>query len=626
MATPEALSVFFTSISQIDNRKLDLVGLVTASDALKAVGLLDHGIVLYKYWMLSNGESQILYLAAYNCAVQLIGLGRIDEAQQMLSRSITLKPDFTLARLTLANTYERQGNKPKAIATLQSAIEHLTQITSGNVSSKVLALKNIARLKRNTAEAEAALKEAAELDPTQAELVQHWINTRQTRCSWPALQPLGALSIEEIKNLLAPLTGSMILDDPQYLLRVSASYTRQQIGSAGMVTHGAWPVPIASTREKLRIGYMSSDLCNHAIGYLMTDVFKHHDRKRYEIRVYNIGERTRDPLQEKVYQAVDSWTDVKPMPDKQAAKAILDDGIDILLDINGHTNFQRTRLLAMKPAPIIANWLGYPGTMGSEFHDYIIADDFIIPPTHERFYSEQVLRLPCYQPNGALIGIPQPKLSRVELGLPEKGFVFCCFNGAIKITSQIFSRWMTILRAVPGSVLWLRGGGSDDAPIHLREEAARQGVEGHRLVVLPFQSNTEYLACHRYADLFLDTFPYGAHTTASDSLRMGVPIVTLPGDGFPSRVCASLSSAAGIPEMICRSPREYVDKAIHLATHPGELQAIRSKLSAGLPTCTLFDSAKLVRHLEELFETMWQDYCTGKLQQPKDFRIYARPE
>jgi predicted O-linked N-acetylglucosamine transferase (SPINDLY family) len=254
--------------------------------------------------------------------------------------------------------------------------------------------------------------------------------------------------------------------------------------------------------------------------------------------------------------------------------------------------------------------------MGSDVHHYIIADDFIIPPGYEFFYSEGVLRLPCYQPNGKLFQVPPVAPSRAELGLPEGAFVFCCFNGSVKITEPMFSRWMRILAQVPNSVLWFRGSATDDFALRLRVEATARGISPDRLVFLSFRANTEYLACHAHADLFLDTFPYGAHTTASDALRMGVPIVTLAGLSFASRVCGSLSIAAGLPDLVCATPEEYEAKAVSLATNPSEMAAVRNKLAIARPNATLFDAPKLVQHLEQLFETMWQAYATDSLPLP----------
>jgi predicted O-linked N-acetylglucosamine transferase (SPINDLY family) len=345
-------------------------------------------------------------------------------------------------------------------------------------------------------------------------------------------------------------------------------------------------------------------------------LFALHDRSRYEIWVFNISPPKNDLIQEKIRAQVEHWIDLDSVDDATAAQRILESGIDILLDMNGHTNFQRTRLLAMKPAPVIANWLGYPGTMGSLSHHYIIADEVIIPPAYEAFYSEAVLRLPCYQPNGPLLEKPAANKTRAELYLPEHAVVYCCFNGAVKITPSVFSRWMEILWAVPESVLWLRGTESQTQE-RLRSAAQSLGVAGERLVFLPFCSNTEYLGYHQYADVFLDTFPYGAHTTASDALRMGVPIITLMGPSFASRVCASLSRAAGLDELVCSTPDQYLERAIRMGHDAAWRGEVRQRLSAALPGSTLFDTAKLARHLEALFETMWQAHASGKLPQPR---------
>jgi predicted O-linked N-acetylglucosamine transferase (SPINDLY family) len=215
-----------------------------------------------------------------------------------------------------------------------------------------------------------------------------------------------------------------------------------------------------------------------------------------------------------------------------------------------------------------------------------------------------------------LFDIPPANKTRAELGLPENAVVYCCFNGAVKVTPSVFARWMEILGAVPQSVLWLRGTESQ-TQARLRSAAQSLGVAGERLVFLPFCSNTEYLGYHQYADVFLDTFPYGAHTTASDALRMGVPIVTLMGPSFASRVCASLSSAAGLTDLICRTPEQYLACAIRMGQDTDWRNAVRQRLHAALPGCTLFDTAKLARHLEGLFETMWQAYANGQLPQPR---------
>jgi predicted O-linked N-acetylglucosamine transferase (SPINDLY family) len=604
----EVVPLFSETIRKVESKELDLLGLISSTDSLTKAGQADLAVVLYKFWLLANPDHPLRYAAAFNCGSLLIAQGDLAGGKEFLQQAVACNPEFFPARLNLATVMERLNDAEGALASLRATVDRLAGVSRSSIDSKVLALKNIARIQRATAEAETALRQAIEIDPTQAELVQHWINNRQSRCIWPVLEPVGRLGVDDLRQMMAPLSASVHADDPELQRAVARNYVERALRDEPCVTAGRWPPPASPIKQKLRIGYLSSDLCNHAIGYLMTDLFGCHDKSRYEIRVYNIGERTDDPLQRKIMGQVDHWADIKSMPDKAAAAMIVRDGVDILLDINGHTNYQRTRLLALKPAPIIVNWLGYPGTIGSDSHDYIIADDFIIPPSHEAWYDEKVIRLPCYQPNGRLQAVPLPGKSRAELGLPEKGVVFCCFNGAVKITEPMFSRWMGILQQVPDSVLWMRGsaGDTDD---RLRSEAAKRGTAAERLVFLPFISNTEYLACHRYADVFLDTFPYGAHTTASDALRMGVPIVTLAGASFPSRVCGSLSIAAGAPDLVCDTPAAYMELAVELGNNAQRRQEVRQRMADALPQSLLFDSVQLTEKLELLFEKMWSDYC-----------------
>lgn len=606
----KAFRLFAENIQKIEGGDLDLIGLIAAADALTRAGQTDMSVVLYKFWLLANPEHPVRYAAAFNCGSQLVAQGDLAAGRKFLQQAMESNPDFFPARLNLATVMERMNEVEGALATLRSMTARMEAVSRSNIDHKVLALKSIARIQRGTAEAESALRQAIDIDPTQTELVQHWINNRQSRCIWPVLEPVGRLNVDDLLQTMAPLSAAVHVDDPELQRSAGRSYVSRALRDDPIRTVGPWPVPATPRRERLRIGYMSSDLCNHAIGYLMTDVFGCHDRRRFEVRVYNIGERNDDALQRKIMGQVDHWADIKSMSDRAAAAMIVRDEVDILLDINGHTNFQRTRLLACKPAPIIVNWLGYPGTIGSDFHDYIIADEFIIPRQFESFYDEKVVRLPCYQPNGRLHEVPPPARSRAELGLPEGATVFCCFNGAVKITEAVFSRWMTILGQVPGSVLWMRGsaGDTDD---RLRSEASRRGIAPERLVFLPFTSNTEYLSLHRHADVFLDTFPYGAHTTASDALRMGLPIVTLAGRSFPSRVCGSLSVAAGIPDLICETPAAYVALAIELGNDPRRRQDIRRRMAEALPGSLLFDPARLTQELERLLERMWAEHCAG---------------
>jgi predicted O-linked N-acetylglucosamine transferase (SPINDLY family) len=269
----------------------------------------------------------------------------------------------------------------------------------------------------------------------------------------------------------------------------------------------------------------------------------------------------------------------------------------------------------MRPAPIIVNWLGYPGSTGSTFHNYIIADDYIIPKGSEIYYSENVLRLPCYQPNDRKRVISNTPPTRSQAGLPEDAVVFCSFNGLQKLTKFTFSRWISILREVPNGVLWTLGS-SDETNTRLKKLAEEQGVAGDRIIIAPKMANPDHVARYVLADLFLDMTPYGAHTTASDALWMGVPVLTVPGRSFPSRVCASLLHAAGLEELICETPQAYVETAVALGKDREKLQSYRRFLLNNRSKSVLFDTGLTVRSLEALYEEMWSDYARGELPQP----------
>ncbi|CAN0407175.1 unnamed protein product, partial [Phaeothamnion confervicola] len=268
--------------------------------------------------------------------------------------------------------------------------------------------------------------------------------------------------------------------------------------------------------------------------------------------------------QERIRANVDAWTDITKLSDDEAAQRIAEDEIDILVDLNGFTRDARTAVFARRPAPIIVNWFGFPGTMGSPYHHYIIADPYIIPEGDEIYYSEKVLRLPCYQPNDRKRPVAERTPTRAEQGLPDDALVFCCLNGSQKNMPVLFQLWMHILGQVPGSVLWLLSA-TNDTNDRLRAVAQQCGVAPERLIFAEKEPNPQHLARYRLADVFLDTFPYGAHTTAADALWMGVPVLTIPGRSFASRVCADLVRAAGLADLVCATPAAYAEKAIALA-------------------------------------------------------------
>jgi len=357
--------------------------------------------------------------------------------------------------------------------------------------------------------------------------------------------------------------------------------------------------------QKVNVGYLSGDLSDHPVAKLMAEVVALHDRDRFRVVAYSYGPDDKSALRSQLKAAFDEFVDIQACSDVDAAKRIYSDKVDVLVDLTGYTKNSRTGILALQPSPKQIAFLGYPGTLGAEFVDYFITDRFVTPPETQKYFSEKFLYMPnSFFPANRTQNIAKVAPSRHACGLPDHGFVFCCFNKSYKLSPQVFSVWMRLLRAVAGSVLWL----SDcDAPAktNLRHEASRLGVDEQRIVFAPRTDTVaEHLARHCHADLFLDTLPYNAHTTCSDALWMGLPVVTCAGATFTSRVAGSLLSAIGLPELITYRLEDYYKLALELARDASRLATIRRKLLAHRDTTSLFDSMGFTRGLENLYTSV----------------------
>jgi predicted O-linked N-acetylglucosamine transferase (SPINDLY family) len=362
-------------------------------------------------------------------------------------------------------------------------------------------------------------------------------------------------------------------------------------------------------RRKIRLGYLSNDFQDHATSLLLVESFEARDAKRFELYAYSYGKDDGKEMRARLRRSFDSFTDICQLSDEEAAQIINNDGIDILIDLKGFTEGTRTSILALRPAPIQVNYLGYPGTLGPGLCDYIVTDGFCTPQSSAGDYSECFAVLPhSYQPHGRREAIGTAP-SRAEAGLPARGFVFCCFNQAYKITPEIFDVWCRLLRCVPGSVLWLLS--TREAEGNLRGEAWKRGVDGSRLIFAEDLPHSQHLARLQLADLVLDTSPYGAHTTASDALWTGVPIITRPGPTFPSRVAGSLLHAVGLPELVVEDQDDYFELAFALATDLARLGDLRQALDHNRTTAPLFDVKAYTLALEVLYEKMWDRYRLG---------------
>ena len=608
--------VFTSAVIQSMARNLSVSDLIRTTETLKQSGQANSVEALYATWIQHNQDNPLLYAILFNYSVTLSDAGKLAPSRECLERAIALNPDFMPAYINLGRVYERQGNTNMAVVQWSFVLAKLAPVNGAAITFKTTALNQSARALEAANQDESAeemLRQSLEIDCHQREVAQHFVALRQRQCEWPVITPWERVSRDVLMSGMSPLSAAAYTDDPLLQLAIAWNYNKADVGNPAnaMVS---WPKAVEKTGP-LRIGYLSSDLREHAVGYLMTEILGLHNRAKVEIFAYYCGPESKDPLHANFKSAADHWVSITNLDDAAAAQKISGDGIQILVDLNGYTREARVKLVALRPAPVIVNWLGYPGTMASPYHHFLIADDWIIPESHELYYSEKVLRLPCYQPSNRQRTVAPRKPSRSEAGLPEKAIVYCCFNGAHKINRFTFDRWLMILARVPGSVLWLLSN-TEATNQRLRAYAAQRGIAPERLVFADKLANPYHLARYVLADLFLDTTPYGAHTTASDALWMGIPVLTLSGRSFASRVCGSLVRSAGLPELVFTSAEEFVECAVALGNNSALIQPYCERLRAGRDTCTLFDMPSLVQHLEELYQQMWSQVTSGTLPQP----------
>ena len=370
-------------------------------------------------------------------------------------------------------------------------------------------------------------------------------------------------------------------------------------------------IPRRPRPERIRVGYFSADYFNHATSYLMAELFERHDRSRFEIIGFSFGPDTVDEMSQRVSNSMDRFLDVRFLPDREVAELSRRLEVDIAVDLKGFTKDCRAGIFADRAAPIQISYLGYPGTMGAEYIDYLIADPILIPENSQQYYSEKIIYLPdSYQVNDSRRTISNRPCSRAENGLPETAFVFCCFNSVYKITPEVFDIWMRILERVEGSVLWLL---EENAWVgdNLRKEAVRRGIVPERLIFAQPLSLADHLARHRLADLFLDTLPYNAHTTASDALWTGLPVLTRMGVTFASRVAASLLHAMNMPDLIVATEAEYEEMAVALALDRQRYTTLRQRLEESQQSAPLFNCERFTHHLESAYSAIFERYQAG---------------
>lgn len=525
----------------------------------------------------------------------LIGRHRLREALKDYDAAIRLRPTYAEAFLNRGNALKLMRRPEDAIASYDRAIELNPALVEAH-NNRGGALRELKRY----AEALASYREAVRLKPDFALAIAELMHMEGHLCLWADKARNDFLLDMRVDNqALPPFYMLELADDPQRQLDCAKAWAAEKFGGIrpGNFKRGA-------PGQRIRIGYFSADFHGHATMYLMARLFELHDRSQFEIHAFSYGVKAQDEMRTRLLGSVDAFHDVADLDDRQIAEMANAHGIDLAVDLKGYTQEGRPGIFAHRAAPVQVAYLGYPGTTGADFVDYFIADAITIPDDLQPYYSEKVVRLPhSYQVNDDRRRIADDRVTRADLGLPEQGFVFCCFNNNYKISPAEFDIWMRLLQQVEGSVLWLLRD-SEIAADNLRREAALRGIDPKRLVFADRAPLAEHLARHRCADLFLDTFKVNAHTTASDALWAGVPVVTKLGRTFAARVAGSLLHALDLPELVTGTEADYEKLALALATDPARLAAIKDKLARNRTTAPLFDPERSTRAIEAVYRQL----------------------
>jgi predicted O-linked N-acetylglucosamine transferase (SPINDLY family) len=581
----QALATKPDHFSALRNQGVALAGLLRHQEAIDS---FDKALNINPNF----GEIYILRASAF-CELKAYS-----EAVATADRVLALQPDFFEAHMSKANALTAAMRYEQACEAYDKALA----LQPEHAMAWFLRAAALERARRYT-EAIQSYARAMAIDPQLPFVSGTLLHAKMLCCDWSDLQSL-YLSVKaqvaQNKPAIYPFGYQAICDDEASLQACAQFVTQDKYPpQASAYVHPAWP-----PHTKIRLGYLCGEFREQATSILMTEVWERHDKDQFEIFAFDNGWDDKSPRRARIEKAFDHIINISLMQDLEVAELIHNHQIDILINLNVFFGRDRNQVFALRPSPIQVNYLGFPGTMGAPYMDYLIADDTVIPPSSQEHYTENVVRLPgCYQPNDAQRVISTRTFTRQELGLPTEGFVFCCFNNNYKITPTTFDVWMRILQQVPGSVLWLLKD-TPDAALNLQREAAQRGVDPQRLVFAERMPNAEHLARHRMADLFLDTWPYNAHTTASDALWAGLPLLTLQGHTFPGRVANSLLRNLQLLELITEEVQAYEAMAVRLATNPDLLSVLRSRLNAVKHDSAPFKPAQHAKELEALFLDM----------------------
>ena len=532
--------------------------------------------------------------ALNNLATCFANLKKYDQAISYFEKILKINKNNSVVYNNLGNIYKELKQHKKSIENYNKALEinpnyHLTYL---NLGDTLIELKDYNGALIN-------YKNLIKLSPKHHFIEGKILHTKMQICNWENYE-------NDLKNLFQSLEKHEKIIDPFSIISITEKVDHQKRASE-IFSNYKFPKQLENkinsdkNNLKTRLGYFSPDFCDHPVLHLIFDVFKNHNKNKFEIFAFSFGPRKKDEMTEQVKKYFNEFIDINDKSDEEVAMLSRKMGIDIAIDLCGFTNFNRAGIFSHRAAPLQVNFLGYPSTMGSTFIDYLIADRIVIPENQKLNYSENIAYLPnCYQPNMAVKNISKTKITRNEEGLPADAFVFCNFNSNYKITPEIFKVWMNILKNVSNSVLWLLETNNESSK-NIIKEAKKNNINENRIIFAKHLPNKDHLKRIELADIFLDTFPYSAHTTASDFVRVGIPLITLKGESFASRVAASILNQVNLNELVTKNKNEYQKLAISIGTNNEKLKNLKEKLKGSTSDSNLFNSVLYTKHLEDLF-------------------------
>lgn len=577
----------------------DAMRVIGRADRMAASGDVEGAIAAYQAWLTDTG-SALKPVVLFNLGVLQSQLNRLSDAEEAYRAAIMAKPDLAQAWFNLGAVVERQGRREQAVAIWASMIERPLATPTHERELYLMILNGMGRVLeelRQFDRAEDALYRSLLAHPHQPHVVQHWVHLRQKQCKWPAFGHVPGLSRGDMVKGASPLAMLAISDDTGLQLAAATRFVNEKVNLR---------VPRLAPEQgyrhdKLRIGFLSSDFCLHAVSLLTVQLLELLPRERFDVYGFCWSREDGTALRDRVVKAFDHYIRVADLDDQQAARLIREHEIDVLVDLQGITSGARPNIIAHRPAPVQMTYLGFPGPTGHPCIDYVVADRYLIPDREMPFYTEKPLYLPhIFQCSDRQRPVGQ-RPGRAECGLPPEGFVFCCFNNNYKFTEEVFDSWMRILQAVPDSVLWLL---ADNrwSQANMTARARSLGVDVDRLIFAPRVSPEMYLARYTAADLFLDAFPFNAGTTANDALWMGLPVLTRLGRAFASRMAASLLRGLGLPDLVTHSLAEYEELAIEIARTPGRIGELKQRLAHGREHSPVFDMPRFVQDFGDAVE------------------------